>query len=148
MTIIVLWNGKVNATNGRIVAGGNGPGDQADQLTCPTDVIIDRENNSLIIVDSGNRRVMRWSRQTNSHGQIIISDIDCLGLTMHKDGSLYVPDYKKNEVRRWREGETDGIIVAGGKMDKAISSINSMVLHISSLMMITHCMSPILAIIV
>ena len=104
----------VNATNGRIVAGGNGQGNQNNQLNEPTDVIIDRENNSLIIADCGNRRVMRWSRQTTSHGQIIIEDIDCWGLAMHKDGSLYVSDCEKNEVRRWKKGETNGTIVAGG----------------------------------
>ena len=79
---IVEWTS--NATNGRIVAGGNGKGNQNNQLNQPTDVIIDRENNSLIIADQGNRRVMRWSRQTTSHGQIIIGDIDCSRLTMHK----------------------------------------------------------------
>ena len=53
---IVEWTG--NETNGRIVAGGNGQGNQNNQLYQPTDVIIDRENNSLIIADVGNRRVM------------------------------------------------------------------------------------------
>jgi sugar lactone lactonase YvrE len=72
---IVAW--KLNATNGRIVAGGNEEGDQTNQLNHPENVIIDRENNALIIADCGNRRVMRWSRQTSSHGQIIISDMYC-----------------------------------------------------------------------
>jgi hypothetical protein len=79
-------------------------------LNQPRDVIVDRENNSLIIADQGNRRVMRWSSQTNSHREMIISDIDCDGLTMHKDGSLYVSDSSKDEVRRWKKGE----IVASG----------------------------------
>jgi sugar lactone lactonase YvrE len=33
---------------------------------------------------------------------------------MDKDGSLYVFDWKQNEVRRWRKGEINGTIVAGG----------------------------------
>ena len=110
---IIAW--QCNAREGRIVAGGNERGDQIHQLNGPIDVIIDRETNSLIIADWGNRRVMRWSRQNNTHGEVIISDIDCLRLTMDKNGSLYVSDYKKDEVRRWKRGEKDkGTIVAGG----------------------------------
>ena len=110
---IVEW--KSNASEGRIVAGGNGKENRIDQLNLPTDVIVDRQdNNSLIVADHGNRRVVRWSRQTSVHGQIIISDIDCYGLAMHEDGSLYVSDCKKNEVRRWKMGETQGTVVAGG----------------------------------
>ena len=100
--------------NGRIVAGGNGKGNRAEQLNGPSHMIIDRQNNCFIIADYGNRRVIRWPRQTQSSGQIIISDIDCARLAMHKDGTLYVSDYKKNEVRRWREGEKQGTVVAGG----------------------------------
>ena len=33
---------------------------------------------------------------------------------MDKDGSIYVVDSKKNEVKRWKRGEEKGIIVAGG----------------------------------
>ena len=109
---ILEW--KFNAKHNRIVAGGNGKESRIDQLNLPTDVIIDRHDNSLIVADHGNRRVMRWSRQANVHGQILISDIDCYGLAMHEDGSLYVSDCKKHEIRRWRKGETKGTVVAGG----------------------------------
>ena len=109
---ILEWN--VNTNNGRIAAGGNGQGNRLDQLNEPRDVIIDRENNHLIIVELGNRRVMRWSLQSSSPPQIIISDMDCGRLAMHEDGTLYVSDYKKNEVRRWKKGETHGTVVAGG----------------------------------
>jgi hypothetical protein len=57
---------------------------------------------------------MQWSRQNNTNGQIIISDIDCWSLTMDKNGSLYVSDCKKNEVRRWKRGEKNGTRVASG----------------------------------
>jgi sugar lactone lactonase YvrE len=110
---IVEW--KSNATNGKIVAGGNGNGNRTNQLNYPIDVIIDKENNFFIISDRENRRVMRWSRQNNTNnGRIIIDDIDCYGLTMDKNGSLYVSDYKKNEVKRWKRGDRNGKIVAGG----------------------------------
>jgi sugar lactone lactonase YvrE len=104
---IVEWN--LNSTNAQIIAGGN-----ENQLKDPTDVIIDEENNFLIIADYGSRRVMRWPRQNNTNGQILISDIDCEGLTMDKNGSLYVSNSEKNEVRRWKRGDEEGTIVAGG----------------------------------
>ena len=110
---IIEW--QCNSREGRIVAGGNGRGDQMHQLNQPADVIIDRETDFLIIADRENRRVMRWSRQNNTHGEVIISDIDCARLTMDKNESLYVSDWKKNEVRRWKRGEKGkGTIVAGG----------------------------------
>jgi sugar lactone lactonase YvrE len=110
---IVEW--KSNATNGQLVAGGNRKGNQINQLYYPRDMIIDKENNSLIIADYGNRRVMRCSLENNTkYRQIIISNIDCRGLTMDKNGSLYVSDCSKHEVRRWKRGDQNGTIVAGG----------------------------------
>ena len=110
---VLEW--KVDETSGRIVAGGNGQGNSLNQLYCPSDIMIDRETNSLIIADWRNRRVMQWPRgQEVTHGEVILSDIDSWGITRDKDGSLYVSDTGKHEVKRWRKGETDGIIVAGG----------------------------------
>ena len=108
---IVEW--RLDANNGRVVAGGNGQGNRLDQLNHPLDVIVDQENNHLIITDKGNRRVMRWSRQSDSPPQVLIENIDCSRLAMHASGTLYVSDSTKHEVRRWMRGERQGIIVAG-----------------------------------
>ncbi|CAF5096373.1 unnamed protein product, partial [Rotaria sp. Silwood1] len=72
---IVEW--KSGATNGKVVAGGNGEGNGAHQLNCPSDVIIDKEIDSLIISDCGNRRVVRWPRRNGTRGETIISNIAC-----------------------------------------------------------------------
>jgi sugar lactone lactonase YvrE len=109
---IVEW--KCGAKNGQVVAGGNGEGDRSDQLNGPTDVVLDTEMNSLIICDRKNRRIVRWSCQKGTSGQVLISDIDCSRLTMDNDGYLYVSDDEEDEVRRWRMGDTTGIVVAGG----------------------------------
>ncbi|CAF1383499.1 unnamed protein product [Adineta steineri] len=109
---IVEW--KYGAKNGHVVAGGNGQGNRSDQLNCPADVTADKKNDSLIICDRGNSRVVRWSRQNGTNGETIISDIHCSRLTMDKNGDLYVSDWKNNEVRRWNQGEKKGTIVAGG----------------------------------
>ncbi|CAF3613720.1 unnamed protein product [Adineta steineri] len=108
---IVEW--KYNAKEGQIIAGRTEEGKRTDQLNYPTDVIVDQQTHSIIIADSLNRRVIRW---LNQNQQILIENIDCYGLAIDKNGFLYVSDYKKNEVRRWRMGEynNEGIIVAGG----------------------------------
>ncbi len=109
---IVEW--KWGATSGQVIAGGNGQGSGAHQFYNPRDVIVDKERDSLIICDSLNRRVVRWPRRNGTSGETIISNIDCGGLTMDENGSLYVTDVGKAEVRRYRRGESQGTVVAGG----------------------------------
>ncbi|CAF5152678.1 unnamed protein product, partial [Rotaria sp. Silwood1] len=109
---IVEW--KSGATNGKVVAGGNGYRIGARQLSRPLDVIIDKESDSLIISDGGNNRVVRWPRRNGTSGETIVSNIACWGLTMDDNGSLYVVDTEKYEVRRYKIGDTKGTGVAGG----------------------------------
>ncbi|CAM2711976.1 unnamed protein product, partial [Rotaria socialis] len=111
---IMQWkNGDI--TNGQVVAGGKGRGDGLHELDRPTDVLIDKETNSLIICDHGNQRVVRWSRHSGTtQGEILIENIRCWGLAMDKQRYLYVSDVGKDEVRRYRLGEKNGTLVAGG----------------------------------
>ncbi|CAF0815650.1 unnamed protein product [Adineta steineri] len=108
---VVEW--KCNAKEGQIIAGGNGQGSRMNQLNLPTNVIVDQQNDSIIVADWKNRRVIRWLNQTQ---EILIHNIDCYGLAMDKHGFLYVSDDIKNDVRRWKMGEynNEGIVVAGG----------------------------------
>ncbi|CAF2736309.1 unnamed protein product [Rotaria sp. Silwood2] len=117
--VVDTWNHRImewksGATNGTVVAGGNGRGNGAHQLSIPRDVIIDKETDSLIISDSENKRVVRWPRRNGTRGETIISNIVCWGLTMDDNGFLYVVDHEKNEVRRYKIGDTKGTVVAGG----------------------------------
>ncbi len=109
---IVKWTS--GATKGQVVAGGNGKGNLNNQLDIPRNVIIDKQNDCFIISDYGNRRVVRWPRQNGTRGETIISNIDGWGLAIDNDGYLYVADKKKNEVRQWKIGDTNGTVVAGG----------------------------------
>ncbi|CAF1527857.1 unnamed protein product, partial [Rotaria sp. Silwood1] len=109
---IVEW--KSGATNGKVVAGENGEGNGAHQLNNPRDVIIDKESDNLIISDGGNNIIVRWPRRNGTRGETIISNISCFGLTMDENGSLYVVDEGKHEVRRYKIGDTKGTVVAGG----------------------------------
>ena len=112
---ILEW--KWNATSGQVVAGGNTKGNEDHQLSCPSDVIVDKERDNLIICDRGNRRVVQWPRRNGTSGETIISNIACVGLTMDENGSLYIVDNGKDEVRRYRRGESQGTVVAGGNGD-------------------------------
>ncbi|CAF0933792.1 unnamed protein product [Adineta steineri] len=94
---IVEW--KYNAKEGQIIAGGNGQGNRMNQLNYPTDVIVDQQDHSVIIADWGNKRVIQW---LNQNQQILIDNIDCYGLAMDKYGFLFVSDWIRNEVRRWK----------------------------------------------
>ena len=110
---VMQW--KPCAKRGFIVAGGQMKGDGARQLNRPYDVIVDKKNDSLIISDNGNARVVRWSlRNHTTAGEILISNISCAGLTMDDKGFLYVVDQDTHEVRRYEIGDTKGIVVAGG----------------------------------
>ncbi|CAF1508403.1 unnamed protein product [Adineta steineri] len=109
---IVEW--KSSAKTGQVVAGGNGNGNQTDQLSRPTAMIVDINNDSFIICDSENLRVVQWFRRNDKNQQIIISNIHCYGLAMDNNGDLYVSDVEKHVVSRWKQGDKNGIIVAGG----------------------------------
>ena len=110
---IVEW--KIGASNGKVIAGGRGQGNRLDQLNDPTDVLMDKETNSLFIADRLNRRVLRWlRRQETTQGEIIVDNIDCSGLAMDHQGYLYVSDTVRHEVRRYTIGDKNGTVVAGG----------------------------------
>jgi sugar lactone lactonase YvrE len=109
---LVKW--KQGENKGEIVAGGNQEGNEMNQLALPSAIIIDKSNYSFIICDWRNKRVVRRFYQNNMHQQIILENIDCSDVAMDNNKDLYVSDYRKLEVRRWREGQTQGTIVADG----------------------------------
>jgi len=107
---------KFGQTDVEIIAGGNGKGNKIDQLNEPTDVIVDQKNKSLIICDQGNRRVILSSLQNPNDKQILIQNICGSRLTMNENGDLFVADFDKHVVKRWRKDEQgeERTIVAGG----------------------------------
>ncbi|CAF4939741.1 unnamed protein product, partial [Rotaria socialis] len=121
VVIADFWNHRImqwkngDTTNGQVVAGGKGAGNGLHQLDRPSDVLIDKETDSLIICDWGNDRVLRWSlRSGTTQGEILIDNIDCYGVAMDKQRYLYVSDVGKHEVRRYQLGEKNVTLVAGG----------------------------------
>ncbi|CAF4075997.1 unnamed protein product, partial [Rotaria sp. Silwood1] len=95
-------------------AGGNGEGNALNQLNRPSDVILDRATDHLLVCDRQNKRVVRWPHHNGTRGELILSNIECYGLTMDDRGFLYVSVLDKNEVRRFKVGGSQGTVVAGG----------------------------------
>ncbi|CAF2039971.1 unnamed protein product, partial [Rotaria magnacalcarata] len=92
---IVQWKNG-DTTNGQVVAAGGFQGNGLNQLSVSTDVLIDKETDSLIICDAGNNRVVRWSRRSGTtQGEVLIDTIGCFG-------------------RRYKLGDNIGTLVAGG----------------------------------
>ena len=120
---IVAW--KPGEITGHVAAGGIGQGSRPDQFNIPTDVIIDRHTDSLIIADRENKRVVRWPRRNGSEGETIISPVQCWGVATDNERSLYVVDHDKGEVRRYRPGQSMSAVVAGGHgSDNRLDQLN------------------------
>ncbi|CAF3189340.1 unnamed protein product, partial [Rotaria sp. Silwood2] len=110
---VMQWT--VGDKNGQVVAGGNGRGNDLHRLDSPIHALIDKATDSLLICDRGNRRVLQWSRhEGTTHGEILLNNISCCGLAMDDQRYLYVSDVDQHEVRRYKVGERNGIVVAGG----------------------------------
>lgn len=110
---VIQWKMNNNMVN--VVAGGHGVGVALNQLNRPTDVVIDKQRNSIIVGDWGNQRIVRWSRRSGTNeGEILLDNIQCGGLALDHQRYLYVSDTGKDEVRRYRIGDKNGTLVAGG----------------------------------
>ncbi|CAF1526933.1 unnamed protein product [Adineta steineri] len=105
---IVEW--KYESNHSQIIIGGN---NQLPRFN-PTDVVVDKENNALIIVEVATRQVLRWFRANQTYQQILTFDFYSIRLAMDKNGYLYVSNYDQKDVTRWKDGDTSGTIVAGG----------------------------------
>ncbi|CAF4693100.1 unnamed protein product [Rotaria socialis] len=106
---IIQW--KIDDTNGQVIAGDNGQGNRLNQLDQPTDVLLDKYTDSLIICDPGNRRVVQWPRRTGTtQGKILIDNIACWGLTMYDHKYFYMSDTENNAVIRYQIGNKNRTI--------------------------------------
>ena len=108
---IVRWIS--DAKNGEVVAGGNDRGDNIDQLYWPIDVVIDKKNNSIIICDAGNNRVVKWSLTYPQNPQILVPKIVCDSLALDNNGELYVSEWITNKIIRWKQGAKEGVVAVG-----------------------------------
>ena len=107
---------------GTIVAGGNGYGDQLNQLKSPTSIFVDRHE-TVYVSDYHNHRVMKWMKDAKK-GIIAVggwnrgSSLNQLsypnGLIVNEAGDIYVTDSLNNRVMYWAAGSKEGRVIVGG----------------------------------
>lgn len=112
---------STSATNGVVVAGGNGPGTALNQLSWPTGLCI--QGNFLYVGDQNNGRVMKYPiNPSNSNGlgtvaaQYGLSGSDITGVFVTPNGELYVSELLYGRVVKFppnSDQNTIGLVVAG-----------------------------------
>ncbi|CAF1444898.1 unnamed protein product, partial [Rotaria magnacalcarata] len=55
---------------GVTVAGGNGKGGATNQLNTPLGLFVD-DNQTVVIADTGNNRIMQWKNGDTTNGQVV-----------------------------------------------------------------------------
>ena len=99
-------------TNGKVITCGR---DEGNLLCSPTNVLIDKQTNSLLIAERGNRRIPRWSRRQGTiQGEVIVDNIGCWRLVIDHQRYAYVSDFVEHKVRRYAIGAKNGVVVADG----------------------------------
>lgn len=121
---VIAWTATDNST--RIVAGNSTMGNALNQLNEPTDIVYDKLTNSILVYDSGNDRIVRWSlNQNTTHGEEILTDIQGSRIGIDCNGAIYVSDRHKHEVRRYIHGRPAPIRVAGnGKRGSTLQQLD------------------------
>ncbi|TAE22699.1 MAG: hypothetical protein EAZ91_23250 [Cytophagales bacterium] len=111
--------------NGTTVAGGNGDGPDANQLSSPTGLFVDA-NGAIYVADQGNHRIQKFlPNSTSETAGITVAGGNGPGsgpdqfenpTGVHVDvgGAIYVSDGYNNRVQKWAAGATSGTTVAGG----------------------------------
>ncbi|CAF1543805.1 unnamed protein product [Adineta steineri] len=116
------WKMGEYNTEGVVVAGGNGQGDQLNQLNFPIFIFVDKDQ-SIYVSDWGNHRVMKWRKDAkqgrvvaggNGEGRSLNQVSGPLGVIVDDLGQIYVADNGNDRIMRWCEEKEEGEIVAGG----------------------------------
>lgn len=110
------------ATVGVTVAGGNGQGSAANQLSNPRDVFVDAANN-VYVSDGANHRIQKWAPGAtsgvtvaggNGSGTGAKQLSGPRGIYVDKQGNIYIADAFNYRIQRWKAGANKGVTVAGG----------------------------------
>lgn len=118
----------------RVVAGGNGKGDNKNQLDCPASLFV-TDNQSVYVSDSNNNRVIKWMKNARegivvAGGNGVGNDLNQLdnprGLFVDHHHHIYIADNWNGRVMCWREGDREGVVIAGNTSDdKAANYLSS-----------------------
>ena len=125
--IVKFSAGSTAGTQGIIVAGGNGSGSAANQLSGPNAVFVDSAGN-IYVADGANNRIQKFpAGSTSATNGITVAggngfgsaanQISPSGIYVDHAGNLYVPDYFNNRIQKFPMGSTsatNGVTIAGG----------------------------------
>ncbi len=109
--------------NGITIAGGNGQGLAANQLTGPEGMFIDNTGN-YFIADTYNHRIQKWTPGStqgitvaggNGNGSAANQLSYPRRLFIDSIGTIYIADKGNHRIQKWVVGATQGSTVAGGK---------------------------------
>ncbi|CAF3025807.1 unnamed protein product [Rotaria sp. Silwood2] len=112
-----------NASNGTLVAGGNGPGTLTSQVNRPDALYFDSSSNSLLIANHGAHTIVRWiigsigwtlvAGSINNAGSTAIMLYYPSDVTLDSMGNIYVADTYNHRVQLFRAGQRNGTTIAG-----------------------------------
>ena len=106
--------------DGQTIAGGNGYGDELNQLSRSKGIYVDNEEQCIYIADAGNHRIVKWKLDGGSdHGEIVAGGngegnrIDQLNqptdvILDEKKKSLIIFDQGNKRVVRWSLQNSNG----------------------------------------
>jgi sugar lactone lactonase YvrE len=116
---------KIGSAIGTLVAGGNGKGNNLNQLDYPNYIFVDQEY-SVYVSDSYNHRVMKWMKGAKegivvAGGQGYGNSLKQLsfpnGIYVDHLGNVYVADYYNHRIILWSKGSKEGSIIVGGNRE-------------------------------
>ncbi|CAF3385253.1 unnamed protein product [Rotaria socialis] len=108
--------------DGTVVAGGNGKGNELNQVNWPTYVFVDQDY-SVYVSDSKNHRVMKWMKNATDgivvaggqgEGNALAQLSRPKGVFVDARDTIYVADDGNHRVMRWCKGAKQGSVIIGG----------------------------------
>lgn len=120
---IVRW--KKGDTDGQIIASGWSEKKKLNKLKKPTDVLIDKGTDSLIICDWHNEKIVWWSRDHDPDQGKVLLDVKCWGLAMDDQIYLYVSDATNNVVKRYElANKNEELVASKNGESKYVNQLN------------------------
>jgi sugar lactone lactonase YvrE len=107
---VQMW--KADEKQGIMVAGGNGFGSGANQIS-PEDVCVDQMGN-IYVSEHYNTRVQKWAPGANTATTVVFDHSLMQGLAIDGSGNLFVAELTGNCVKMFAPGDPNGVTVAGG----------------------------------
>ena len=113
----------VNATSGTVVAGGNGAGNNPNQLNTPFCFAFDSSSNSFLIANYDAHTIVRWSLNASTWTLVVGTPgtpgntstqlRSPLSVILDRFGNMYVTDSNNHRIQFFLAGQSNGTTIAG-----------------------------------